>query len=543
MKVAIRADAYAEIGTGHVMRCIALGQGVMERGGEVVFIAHCSSEGLVSRLRSEGFGLHLVSAPGSVTESLGLLEKERPDWVVLDGYHFDAGYQKAMKDAGYKLMVIDDYVCLEHYYADILLNQNYGSERLHYNAVPDAKILLGTKYVMLRKEFLKFRDFERKSPDFAKNMLITMGGADPDNNTLKILKAVNLIESPLNVKVVVGAANPHYEVLGQEVEGSSHSFEILRGVEDMAPLMAWADAAISAGGSTVWELAFMRLPALLCIVADNQVNAVRCLLRDGVFMSFGSLPDLSEMEMAEMVQQLLKDELKRSSMSDKGQEIVDGKGIVRIFDCIDRKPLKILFLGGNHAEELADWLRLKGEKVIYREEKVDADFVQKLNPDMIVSYNYRHILRRDVISIPPRGSVNLHISYLPWNRGADPNVWSLIDNSPKGVTIHYIDEGVDTGDILVQREIFIDETHETLRSSYDILNAAIRELFMENWEAIRGCMVQPQRQPVIGTHHYVKNRHEYEPFLSEKGWDISIQEFKKNVSRTSLFDKHDNRAE
>jgi UDP-2,4-diacetamido-2,4,6-trideoxy-beta-L-altropyranose hydrolase len=529
VKVALRADAYAEIGTGHLMRCIVLGQGIMERGGEVVFITYCSSAGLVSRLKNEGFSLHLLNVPGSLTESLGLIEKERPDWVVLDGYHFDSGYQKAMKDAGYKLLVIDDYVRLDYYYADIILNQNYGAEEIQYNTGKGTKLLLGTKYVMLRREFLKYRESERKSPEFAGNLLITMGGADTGNSTLKVLKAVNLIKSALNVKIVLGAANPHYEMLARESEGSSHSIEILSEVEDMAPLMAWADAAVSAGGSTVWELAFMGLPSLLCIVADNQVNAVSCLVRDGVFMSLGYQLEMGEIKKAEMIQQLLKDKARRSALAEKGRAMVDGKGIIRIIDIVDRQPLKILFLGGRHSKKLADWLEVRGEKVLYTEEKIDAEFVIRMNPDIIVSYNYRHILGKKIISIPPRGSVNLHISYLPWNRGADPNVWSFIDNSPKGITIHYIDEGVDTGDILVQREIFIDEAHATLKSSYNILNAAIQELFVENWELIRGCMVQPKRQPVNGTHHYVKDRYEYETFLGEKGWDIPIQEFKRSL--------------
>jgi UDP-2,4-diacetamido-2,4,6-trideoxy-beta-L-altropyranose hydrolase len=331
VKVALRADAYAEIGTGHLMRCIVLGQGIMERGGEVVFITYCSSAGLVSRLKNEGFSLHLLNVPRSLTESLGLIEKERPDWVVLDGYHFDSGYQKAMKDAGYKLLVIDDYVRLDYYYADIILNQNYGAEEIQYNTGKGTKLLLGTKYVMLRREFLKYREFERKCPEFAENVLITMGGADTDNLTLQVLKALNLVESPLKIKVAVGAANPHYEMLAEEVKQSSHSVKVLRDVQDMAHLIAWADIAVSAGGTTVWELAFMGLPSFLCIVATNQVGVVNRLARDGIFQTLGQIKDLSDREIAEAAAHLIGLRSVREEMCAKEMELVDGEGAKRVF--------------------------------------------------------------------------------------------------------------------------------------------------------------------------------------------------------------------
>lgn len=527
MKLVIRTDAYTILGTGHVMRCIALGQGIMDRGGDVVFITFCSSEGLVSRLRSEGFRLHLLDEPGSFTESVRLIEQERPDWVFLDGYHFDAGYQKAIKGDGYKLMVIDDYVRIDYYHADIILNQNYGAEDLLYSAGQHATVLLGTKYVMLRKEFLKYRGFERNIPGVAGKLLISMGGADPDNNTLKVLKAVNLIEPSLTVRVVVGAANPHYETLVKEVSGSRQKVEILKGVEDMAPLMAWADIAVSAGGSTVWELAFMGLPSLLCVVADNQENAVRCLARDAVFMSLGRSSELAAATLAEAVHRLLNDQEMRSAMSDKCRAVVDGKGIARIFDALMPRPLTILFLGGSLSKDLASWLEKEGEKVFYTEEKVDACYVAALKPDMIVSYNYRYLLRKDVLRLPPKGAVNLHISYLPWNRGADPNVWSFLDDSPKGVTIHYIDEGIDTGDILVQEGVSLDNRNETLGSSYEKLHRAIQSLFKQNWVQLRDGSLQARPQPAAGSLHFSKDRRIFEPLIAEKEWDTPVRELKE----------------
>lgn len=527
MKVAIRADAYPQLGTGHVMRCIALGQGLRESGCEVVFITFSSSEGLVSRLKNEGFCLYLLNESGSLKESMKIFEKENPDWIVLDGYHFDASYQNAVKDAGYRLLVIDDYVRLDYYHADIIVNQNYGSEEFHYNTGEGSILLLGVKYVMLRNEFLKYRRFDRKSPEYAEKVLITMGGADPANNTLKVLKAANLIESPLKVKVVVGAANPHYELLAKEAAGSRHEIEILQGVADMAPLMAWADMAISAGGSTVWELAFMGVPAVLCIVADNQENAVNNLENEGIFKSIAKLHERTIEEIANVISALISDNIGRIDMSLKAKAVVDGKGVFRVFNAMRGNPLKILFLGGNSSCSLSDWLESMGELVFFTENKVDADYVKRINPDIIVSYNYKHILSKEVLAIPRMRAINLHISYLPWNRGAHPNVWSFIENTPNGVTIHYIDEGVDTGDIILQKEVSIAEDRATLKTSYEKLHEEIQTLFKSHWAKLKFEKIKSRKQRGSGTVHYKKDAYVFEQLIAEKGWDIPVRELKK----------------
>ena len=156
--------------------------------------------------------------------------------------------------------------------------------------------------------------------------------------------------------------------------------------------------------------------------------------------------------------------------------------------------MKILFLGGNLARTLADWMESQGEEVIYREDKITTDDVKKVNPDFIVSYNYKYIISKEIIECVGGKAVNLHISLLPWNRSYHPNVWSFLDDTPKGVTIHYIDAGIDTGDIIIQKGVYIDEDKETLKSSYEILHREIQALFKENWNKIKNGEIAPQKQ-------------------------------------------------
>jgi len=102
---------------------------------------------------------------------------------------------------------------------------------------------------------------------------------------------------------------------------------------------------------------------------------------------------------------------------------------------------KILFLGPEDSP-LITWLREEGEQVIQTADKLSAKDVAKQGYSFLVSYGYRHILRKDILDVFPGRAINLHISYLPWNRGADPNFWSFIEDTPKGVTIHYLPESV-----------------------------------------------------------------------------------------------------
>jgi len=117
--------------------------------------------------------------------------------------------------------------------------------------------------------------------------------------------------------------------------------------------------------------------------------------------------------------------------------------------------------------------------------------------------------------------INLHISLLPWNKGADPNLWSFLEDTPKGVTIHYVDRGVDTGDILAQQQVdYLPE--DTLRTSYDRLSKAIEDLFKRVWPDIRAGGLKSLPQPGGGTYHRLNDRAVFN-YLLEEGWNTSVE--------------------
>jgi methionyl-tRNA formyltransferase len=181
--------------------------------------------------------------------------------------------------------------------------------------------------------------------------------------------------------------------------------------------------------------------------------------------------------------------------------------------------MHILFLGPAESP-LLEFLRAREDRVTQTADRIDGDFARAAGCEFLVSYGFRHILRREVLDQFPSRAVNLHISLLPWNRGADPNFWSWVEDTPRGVTIHYLDEGVDTGDIIVQRAVDFGPG-ETLATSYARLQEEIQALFMEHWDRIRSgsCDRLPQQGP--GTTHRLRDK---EPLLHllTAGWDTPV---------------------
>jgi methionyl-tRNA formyltransferase len=181
--------------------------------------------------------------------------------------------------------------------------------------------------------------------------------------------------------------------------------------------------------------------------------------------------------------------------------------------------MKVLFLGKIDSPVI-EILRGSGDEVVQTEEKLSLSFLEEEKFDFLVSHGYWHILKKEMLTIFPDRAINLHISFLPWNRGIAPNLWSWIENTPKGVTIHHIDEGVDTGDIILQEEVIM-SLDETLCTSYGKLQSAICSLFERNWKSIRGGKIGRQPQSGVGSLHTLKERKALELFLPE-GWDTPV---------------------
>ena len=181
-----------------------------------------------------------------------------------------------------------------------------------------------------------------------------------------------------------------------------------------------------------------------------------------------------------------------------------------------------IMLLGPYGSPLKKIIQKNGDSVLEYEEKFDRGLLIKKEIDFIISYRFRHIIPKEIIDFMDGRIINLHISLLPWNRGADPNLWSFLENTPKGVTIHHLDEGVDTGDIIAQKSVSFDMKTDTLSTSYEKLNREIVILFTRKWPCIKNGRAKRLLQIGEGSFHCAKSKKKYAYLLADKEWDTPV---------------------
>jgi UDP-2,4-diacetamido-2,4,6-trideoxy-beta-L-altropyranose hydrolase len=297
LRLLLRADAGAGIGTGHVMRCLALAQAWQDAGGEALFASAEIPGGLADRLGREHVALRRIGSPvAGDADAAATLQTARElgaDWVVVDGYRFGPPYLRALRASGIRVMSIDDMAHLARYPADLLLNQNLGASPALYEGKTehDTIMLLGPGYGLLRREFRLETAPRRPLAGRAVRVLVSFGGADLENHTLQVLRRLTSLQSRPEVLVLAGAANPHADELNAFAVQAPFPCEVRVNIGNVAAVMDWADVAISAGGSTVWELAARRLPALIGAISPDQLAMLPALRRVGGFraMTVGEL--------------------------------------------------------------------------------------------------------------------------------------------------------------------------------------------------------------------------------------------------------------
>lgn len=330
----IRADASVAIGTGHVMRCLALAQAWQDAGGQAVFAMAECTPAVLERLRRENIQVaqfEVSSLVSDASQVIALAAHHSAWWVVVDGYRFNGDYHRTLRAAGLKVLLVDDLGRLSHYTADLVLNQNVHAEETSYwNRETHTRLLLGPRYALLRREFTARSVWQREVPDVVRRMLVAMGGSDPDNATLKVVQAVReLADEDLDVRVIVGGSNPHMESLTREVQLDRDRVQLLRDVTDMPQSMMWADLAVANAGTISWELCFFGLPAMVVDLADNQRPVAQALAERGAAVHVRNLAGLSAVEIAQRIRSLLKNKVARTKLSENARKLVDGKGTAR----------------------------------------------------------------------------------------------------------------------------------------------------------------------------------------------------------------------
>ncbi len=329
--IVLRADAGPSIGIGHAMRCLALGQAWRDRSARVVFATREGAPGVEAKMRAEGIEVLRVADLGGAQSlrELGRLALEvRAAWTVVDGAPVE-GLVEALHGVGCRLAMIDDEGAACSGRPDAIVNQNsYAAPALYDDCAAATRLLLGPTYALLRREFRGRPSWQREVPAVGRKVLVSLGGSDPDNATSLVLLALEGVGIDLlDVRVVVGASSPHAEAVVRQAAESRVCIRVEHDTTRMAELMAWADVAVSSGGSTVWELAFMGLPSLVGSIAPDQ----RTLVGSSPFFdSLGPFASLTPQTLALALRNLLLDRARRLEQSSRARAVVDGRGCERV---------------------------------------------------------------------------------------------------------------------------------------------------------------------------------------------------------------------
>jgi UDP-2,4-diacetamido-2,4,6-trideoxy-beta-L-altropyranose hydrolase len=334
----IRADGNPQMGLGHLMRCLALAQHWLQRCGPVTFALAETAPVFAARLRNEGADLRLLSVePGSPADAdatAALAAELGAAWITCDGYHFGAAYQARLKAEGPHLLFVDDYGHGEEYCADLVLNQNlYAEPGPYVRRSVGTDLLLGSSYALLRREFTEHPAEPRSTPARASRLLITLGGADPADFTSVALAALADVEN-MQALVVVGGSNPHRARIDHAARLLGERVTVVAAVDDMPARMAWAGLAVTAGGSTCWELSYMGVPALVVVLADNQVRVAHAVARHGAGVDLGRSTTIDAARLGAAIAELGHDHAARHAMAHAGQALVDGRGAARVTDAM-----------------------------------------------------------------------------------------------------------------------------------------------------------------------------------------------------------------
>lgn len=391
----IRADASAEIGTGHVMRCLALAQAWQDLGGTVSYASMSLPEPLRSRLVAENCAVHSLSAIiGSEDDArctVALARSLGAQWVVLDGYALGPVYRRFLGQNGVRMLLLDDDGSIGPYEVDAVLNQNPGaSPQLYATRAANTALLLGTSYAMLRRELAQ-REFQRVVPTVpARRLVVSMGGADPLMMTEKVLEAIQrLPELNLQVYLLVGAANPRYGRYLQLAASPHSRVEVGFAVNDLSTVWLGADLAVVAGGSTCLELCYAGVPAIVVTVAPNQESLAGALQSEGAAINLGRCSEVTVKRLTEAIQGLAGDESKRWEMIRAGQRLVDGRGASRVAEFLFGSARK----GTGHSKPVAgvDPDRQQAVAVAFREAKVsDAAWLLACRNDPVTRMASHH---------------------------------------------------------------------------------------------------------------------------------------------------------
>lgn len=361
LRLAFRVDSAPLIGIGHVMRCLALADTLRARGHHCQFICRAHAGAYLQPLQQSGHPFSLLPPPAQplaadtpscdwlattiaadVDDSCRQLA-QAPDWLIVDHYAIDQRWHQRFRQRFpvSRILAIDD-LADRPLDADLLLDQTVGISAERYQGLlpGSGQLLLGSPFMLLRPEFGQWRQraLSRPHEQPVQRLLLSLGGTDPAGLTLPLLQ--QLLAHPacsaLQFDVLISSSAPAVTALRHCCQQQPR-VQLHVDCQAVAPLLAAADLAIGAAGSSAWERCCLGLPSIQLVIAANQREISRQLSQRGAVLSVdasdtGANPST---EVLTQLLQLLQNSQLRLSLSQHAAALCDGQGCERVSDALE----------------------------------------------------------------------------------------------------------------------------------------------------------------------------------------------------------------
>ncbi len=342
MRIAFRLDSSTEIGSGHLMRCLAQARALRARGAEVVFVCAALPGSHAGTARRAGFDVMVIEPLDPSDPDFEEADAEATaaalvapvDLLAVDHYGLSSRWERMMRSMCDRILVIDDLADRSHD-ADLLVDPTWPPDPARYDGLvaPATRRLLGPRYALMSSDISDLHDepYDAARPP---RLLVFFGGSDLPGMTGRTLQA--LAEGPpldVDVDVVIGATNPHAEAARSAARVMTR-VTVHEALPSLAPLLARSTASVGAGGVAMWERLCAGVPSIVISLADNQVPATSGLSEAGVIAYLGPDDAVTPATLGSAVRALLGDPDLRRRMSEAGRSLVDGRGAERIAEAV-----------------------------------------------------------------------------------------------------------------------------------------------------------------------------------------------------------------
>jgi UDP-2,4-diacetamido-2,4,6-trideoxy-beta-L-altropyranose hydrolase len=360
VKYVVRVNSSARIGTGHVVRSLALAERLRQAGGEVAFVVRPLPGGIDDAIAAQGYPVTPLAAQATdeerhpwlgvppereIEESLRALRAGgRVDWLIVDSYGLGAPWERAMRAHAGGIFAVDDLADRAHD-VDGLLDQSAGPDetrRYHALVPPSARLFMGPRYLQLREQFAKQRTTLRERDGTIRRVLVAFG-TEPGYNTALALEVLAAVDpGTLEVSVVLAEGAPGFArvraLVALRPRWTLHPY-----VEAMAELMADCDLAIGAGGTSAYERAAVGLPAVAWAIAENQRGVIRGLERAGAIVVPDDDDRAREPHLRRVVAELLTDRIRVRALAQAALAAMSGweDGVRDLIGFLARTPVAV----------------------------------------------------------------------------------------------------------------------------------------------------------------------------------------------------------